>query len=65
MDPRLTIKTRKGIDRVIVHFDPGAEGAAFDLVQRALPGVRELDRCVRRSPRACPSRRPVRRPRSA
>ena len=63
MEPRLTVKTRKGIDTVVVHFDRGTEQAAFDLLQRALPGVQELDRCVRRSPRPpCPSERVTRRP---
>ncbi len=49
MEPRLTIETGKGIDRVTVDFDPGTEQAAFALLQRALPAFWELDRCVRGS----------------
>ena len=47
--PELTVRTRRGVDRVTVHFDRGTEDAAFELLRQALPGLQELDRCVRRA----------------
>ena len=35
------------MDKVTVHFDPGCEVAAFELLRQVLPGLRELDRHVR------------------
>ena len=47
--PELTVKTRRGVDKVTVHFDPGTEDAAFELLRQVLPGLRALDRHVRRA----------------
>ena len=47
--PTLTVKTRAGVHQVIVDFDLGHEGAAFDLLRHALPAIKDLDRRVRRS----------------
>jgi len=48
MEPQLTITTIRGIDRVTVHFDQGAEREAFDLIREVLPAVKDLDRRIRR-----------------
>lgn len=45
--PQLTVKTGLGIRSVTVHFEPGTQAQAFDLLNLVLPGLRELDRRVR------------------
>ncbi len=59
----LTVKTGRGVDRVIVDFDRGREETAFALLRDALPAVQELDRCVRNSICSCESHRATRRAR--
>ncbi len=66
MEPAtLTVKTRTGIDRVVVDFDQGHEAAAFDLLRDALPALRELDRLVRRSQQSRATDTEASRPRTA
>ena len=47
--PKLTVRTSRGVDTVIVHFDRGTEDLAFELLRQVLPELRDLDRQVRRS----------------
>jgi hypothetical protein len=45
--PGLTVEARRGVDRVVVDFDRGDRDAAFALLRRALPALRDLDRRTR------------------
>lgn len=51
--PTLVIRTGSaGIERVAVRYDPGDEGAAFNLFERAFGAIQELDRVIRTGPEA-------------
>ena len=45
----LIVETGRGIDRIILRFDHGAEGEAYELLRLVLPSLRDLDRHVRRA----------------
>ena len=49
MEAVLTVEVRagRGVDRVVVEFDPGRRGDGLVLLQRALPALQELDRLSR------------------
>ena len=60
----LTVKTRTGVDRVVVDFDEGRETEAFNLLRDALPALQDLDRRVRRSQPSIATTVPLSGPRS-
>ena len=45
--PGLSVEARRGLERVVIHFDPGDHDAGFALLQRVLPIIRALDREIR------------------
>jgi len=49
MQPDLTITTKKGVETIMVEFDPGDRETAFALLQKALPAIKDLDRRIRQS----------------
>jgi len=45
--PQLTIQVERRVDRITVEYDRDERDAAYDLLFRALPAIKDLDRRVR------------------